>query len=1399
MHDSFDPLRNDRFDDDADGEKPEDSAPIPEAAPADVKPAKEEPAHRQVQRRALQDLVTVSVECTTEEAAIEERHAKELEDSAKKYEWGKSDVATRYKGLRATVRERYESRLKELTSLHASESNSAASADKKTRQKIDQEHDTVVRDIKGKVQQAVWLAESVLEATQIQLRTEAKQAQEELETNNNTIDELEIKVVQLMDTYGHRVPTEPEELPPLPDDVDAATMFASEREEVERHLSALRRLKLPGLFIGTRPYLVVFALCVIAGVGAQLSQGKIPSSMAELSTLQPAWKPIGIAVGATLVVLIALGIFLKIASKKQIARVYGPLRQSLNTTRAAAERHYQNTKKAIEKQLADAVKKRETEIKTTKEQYAPVQLKAVKTRDAGRKAQQAEYLKIAAAINAKRDRARAELDAWQAKHMEDLKTREAQDLAAHEERHQQDAATIEKLYRESRAALESKWTSGLAHIQTGVQIEANHGESTPVSWSDPAWAKWLPPKKFSTAIRFGELHVDLQQITDQVPKQLEIPPTFAVPALLAFPKHSSLLIETERTGRPEAIRTMQMVMTRLLTSLPAGRLRFVMIDPVGLGQNFAGFMHLSDYDEALVGGRIWTDPDQIDHRLADLTEHMETVIQKYLRNEFATIDDYNEQAGELAEPYRFLVIADFPGNFSAEAIARLASVANSGARCGVYTIIMRDVRQSLPQGAHMEDVEAHSVVITREGEGFVWKDEVFKQFPLKLDPPPSEDELTAILHKVGKGAKDAKRVEVPFDLIAPKPDQLWTSDSASDIACPIGRMGATRLQMLRLGRGVAQHSLVAGKTGSGKSTLLNAIITNLAMWYSPDQIELFLIDFKKGVEFKTYATHNIPHARAIAVESDREFGLSVLQRLDAELIRRGELYRKAGSQDVAGYRRSAGAGPLPRMLLIIDEFQEFFSEDDKVAQEATLLLDRLVRQGRAFGIHVMLGSQTIGGAGGLPRTTLGQMAVRIALACSEADSQLILGDNNSAARLLSRPGEAIYNDQGGLVEANSPFQIAYLGDEIRERFLDRVSEKVKKTPGKYYEPIVFEGNAAADLTKNVLLRARLNEAAWPQQTLPAQAWLGDPVAIKDPTAIVFRRQSGSNVLIVGQQDESALAIMIASMLSIAVQQSPGGGVGGIPGSGGAIFYVLDGTPADSPFAGTFAKAAQIVPHEVKLIEFRSIPDAMNELDAEMQRRQTVDLSHVPSIYLLVYGLQRYRSLRKSEDSFGGGFSMSDEPKKTDPGKQFADLLREGPALGMHTIAWCDTPASVERTLDRTMMRELDNRVLFQMSANDSSNLIDSPAANKLGPNRALAYSEEQGVMEKFRPYGLADKVWLEQFKSKLAARPGATDRIVLPKPEPTPPPQPKADDDSDPFGDLNIGDPDEDDPTAPPA
>src|SRR6185295_11423613 len=201
------------------------------------------------------------------------------------------------------------------------------------------------------------------------------------------------------------------------------------------------------------------------------------------------------------------------------------------------------------------------------------------------------------------------------------------------------------------------------------------------------------------------------------------------------------------------------------------------------------------------------------------------------------------------------------------------------------------------------------------------------------------------------------------------------------------------------------------------------------------------------------------------------------------------LFRKAGVQDLAAYRKTPGAEVMPRTLLVIDEFQEFFSEDDRLAQDAGLLLDRLVRQGRAFGIHVLLGSQTIGGTSGLARSTIGQMAVRIALQTSEADSHLILGDNNSAARLLSRPGEAIYNDAGGLVEGNSPFQVAWLPDAQQNGYLARVQSRAAKLADQREPPIVFEGNAPAAIANNQPLMNVLDQKSWSKTAAPL-AWIG---------------------------------------------------------------------------------------------------------------------------------------------------------------------------------------------------------------------------------------------------------------------------------------------------------------------
>ena len=1295
------------------------------------------PSRRDVQRDALRDLVALATEVAATESRIEQQYRASTETATKDLEKTRWAATNRFAGLVDAVKQKYQERFAQIEADLQAQTTEAKNGHDQARRKIDREYEPVELKTRKQLDHAIWLTDSELEVAQNQIREETRKVREAIKAHTEALNEIELQGLRLLESYNQSPPGEADPEPiQVPPGEDLTAEMAAELEAAQGRLTQLGALVLPKLFVGSWPWLFLFLLCVIAGAVGQFVKG----------IDVPHFDSIGIAVGGTLVVAVVLGLLLRSMGRRHVREAYEPLRHSVAVGRKLAQEHAQRAARRAEARNAEAHRARDAEVQRMKEKAAPVfAALAQKWADTIRAADD-QYAANLAHVQGVRDHAKQEADEGLATELDALRRGEAAELQAAQDKFDSETRGSRKTYDDARVALERRLRDGLAHIQGPIGPGAGGNGQALRDWADPYWQGWKPPQNFPALVRFGEMRVDLKQIADASKQngqvRLELPATFSVAAPLAFPRGASLLVQHDRTGREGALRLMQTVITRLLTSLPAGRARFTIIDPIGLGQNFAGFMRLADHDEALVGTRIWTETDQIEQRLADMTEHMETVIQKYLRNEFATIDDYNAQAGELAEPYRFLVVADFPTGFQGDAFRRLASIAATGARCGVYVLVARDVRAPLPSEAQLDDLEAHCVNIVQDGEKFVWKDEVFGQFPLTLDPPPPEAVLTGLLDKVGRAARESKRVEVSFDTIAPSPREFWTGSTTDELQVPVGRMGATRLQMMRLGKGVAQHVLIAGKTGSGKSTLLHALVTNLAMWYSPDEVELYLIDFKKGVEFKTYATQNLPHARAIAVESDREFGVSVLSRLDAELARRGELFRKAGVQDLGSYRRSPGAQVMPRTLLIIDEFQEFFSEDDKLAQDAGLLLDRLVRQGRAFGIHVLLGSQTIGGSSGLARSTLGQMAVRVALQTSEADSQLILGDNNSAARLLSRPGEAIYNDAGGLVEANSPFQVAWLPDERREKYLEEVSRLADAHGSRlrHEPPIVFEGNAPADVRKNGPLASRLRGPAPAAIPTAAHAWIGEPVAIKDPTSVVFRRQSGANVLLVGQQEEQAMAVMLSSMISLAAQYPPGG----------AVFYVFDGTPADSYLAGTFESVRAVLPQDVRLVEWRAVPDVIGGLGAEVEKRQAGDPAGQPEIFVFVYGMQRYRVLRKSEDEFS--FSMGDEPKKANPGKQFGDLLRDGPPLGIHVVAWVDTVASLERTFDRGATREFDNRILFQMSSNDSSNLIDSPAANKLGLFRALAYSEEQGVMEKFRPYALPSADWLQSLAALLSTR-----------------------------------------------
>ena len=902
--------------------------------------------------------------------------------------------------------------------------------------------------------------------------------------------------------------------------------------------------------------------------------------------------------------------------------------------------------------------------------------------------------------------------------------------------HESKVARFNADYQAHWQKLEADWKQLTQPIFEAIRAANESAAREFPEWQRTVWQNWKPPGSFKNLAKFARLEADVKKLAEAAPRdpRLAFPAVVSMPLLLTYPQQGSILFETTKSGNEPVIEAINNIMFRLIATAPAGKLSFTIIDPVKLGQNFAGVMHLADYEDNLINSRILTQASQIEQRLADLNEHMEKVIQMYLRNEYETIAEYNVQAGNIAEKYHFVVVADFPSNFTETAAKRLLHIAASGARCGVYTLIHWDHRHTAPVDFFPEELRKSSVCVNGSGDHFALANPFLSGTRVLLDAPPDTEFATEFLHKVGEASRGANRVEVPFTQVAPPENEIWTEETADELRVPIGRSGATKLQYLAIGKGTRQHALIAGKTGSGKSTLFHVIITNLALWCSPEQVEFYLVDFKKGVEFKSYATNRLPHAKVVAIESDREFGLSVLQRLDEELKRRGELFRQLGVQDVAGYKRAGGTEPMPRALLMIDEFQEFFVEDDRISQAANLLLDRIVRQGRAFGIHCLLGSQTLGGAYTLARTTIGQMVIRIALQCNEADAYLIMDENNPAPRLLSRPGEGIYNDMAGMSEGNSPFQAVWIGDEERDVWLEKVRARADENNGKFPGPVVFEGNAPADLRENPVLR-NLLEAKSVVPSPTARMWLGAPNSIKGPTEAVFQKRSGSNLLIVGQREEAVLAMIASGLISLSAQ---------FP-RGGARFIVFESTAPGSSERAFLERVVRAVPHEIILAKPGELGDLLGKLSEDLQQRTGDEHAPATETFLFLHGMQNLKKLKQDDDF---GFSTDEG---ANPATQLQKLINEGPSHGIHVIATLDTYNNVNRFLGRKSLSEFEMRVLFQMSTNDSASLCDDPKASTLGLHRALFYNEQEGYLETFRPYALPAGEWIDDVAVKLSS------------------------------------------------
>ncbi|GAA9631405.1 hypothetical protein HpVa147_13180 [Helicobacter pylori] len=333
--------------------------------------------------------------------------------------------------------------------------------------------------------------------------------------------------------------------------------------------------------------------------------------------------------------------------------------------------------------------------------------------------------------------------------------------------------------------------------------------------------------------------------------------------------------------------------------------------------------------------------------------------------------------------------------------------------------------------------------------------------------------------------------------------EFWTKSSQFRVSVPMGWDINHKEVCFEIGE-AQNHTLICGRSGSGKSNFLHVLIQNLAFYYAPNEVQLFLLDYKEGVEFNAYTDPILEHARLVSVASSVGFGVSFLSWLCKEMQERANLFKQFNVKDLSDYRKH---GEMPRLIVVIDEFQVLFSDSStKEKERVEAYLTTLLKKGRSYGVHLILATQTMHGSG--ITSLMSQIANRIALPMDAEDSDSILSDD--VACELVRP-EGIFNNNGGHKKYHTKMSIPKAPDEF-EPFIKRIHKEFNQRNLAPIEHKIYNGETALKMPNTL----KSNEM---------RLHLGKEVDYEQKDLIVEFESNESHLLVVSQDLSTRIALM----------------------------------------------------------------------------------------------------------------------------------------------------------------------------------------------------------------------------------------------------------------------------------
>ena len=754
------------------------------------------------------------------------------------------------------------------------------------------------------------------------------------------------------------------------------------------------------------------------------------------------------------------------------------------------------------------------------------------------------------------------------------------------------------------------------------------------------------------------------------------------------------------------------LIVNMLISLPGNSYKLHFVDLAFSAQS----AFLSQNLDNRLFNKVISSPSDWQQLKDELREKMAKSLEEY-----GEVVKYNVSKKKVVVPYDIVVITDYQKCLNE--MRDIDPIFENGQKGGIYFVLMNNLdNKSEREIDSLLALEDFYQVLNAENFGNYSKDAFIHCTPILDNPLLTK----ACFNYINKGAEAPKIAAVSVDHDKMIGGEFESLDESMVI--PVGSTEKGNLVDFTLDTVSHIHCFIIGQSGTGKSVFLHDVIIGAMAKYSPEELELYLMDFKiGGVEFNRY--RNEKHVKALLVDnSDIQITLEILRDINNKMRERGKLLRASGVSNIVEYNQVNPDKKMPHIVFIADECHVMFptmnSKEAKLYREISEILQKIAKEGRSQGVHLVLATQTIAQAE-IPSEVVNNISDFYLLKCSPGDSERLVPGSSATTSQL-KTGQVLHHD----IDNDIVFKSTYLPTKDAIGVIKKINDKTKAFKNEQFYFVGSQIFEIDDEVKNLLAKKSNGAIAF-----------GRSIDTKmEPVIIPLRNEYADNVMLFGINDEEQVSrTAMASIQSLLISNKS------------INIKVVNCLPTEQRNTTKMLKDLE-GKGKIELLnpsscgpELQSIATSIKNRDAE------------PTV-LYILGQERFRELRMdmeiatekpAADSDDFGFTSDFGPSSNSDAdfnsyqKVIEYILKNGAEVGVHVVLQIDKPKQLLfadymsakdffNMFHHLVMIKSDNNAVNTLGLSDDLKL--ESLSSDIERLRAIYYNETNNSYTLFTPF-----------------------------------------------------------------